>query len=56
MAVGVGGTAVGAGVAADAQAAAIPNNNAAPKSSMVSFIVRITFSFSFLSYLLIALR
>ena len=67
MAVGVGGTAVGAGVGADAQAAANTNNNVAPKSSMISFNVRITFSSGirlyrnpFLrdhsSYLLIALR
>jgi hypothetical protein len=44
MGVGVGGTAVGAAVGADAQAAANTNNNAVPKSSMVSFMVRITFS------------
>ena len=44
MAVGVGGTAVGAGVGAYAHAAPNTNNNVAPKSSMVGFIVRITFS------------
>ena len=45
MAVGVGGMAVGAGVGVDVQAAANTNNNAAPKDSMICFIVRIAFSY-----------